>query len=220
MLSKSIDQKESCPIKGTIPYIRGVPWLTDPLATTLHLLHHRVSQLLSCLLVYLNFLSLEFCLKTFFCKDTRFTYMSMISMELEQIRTMTSTMNCTQNQTGNQYYLHHGKTLLYCTSEGNDPTHPQSYRLLSLLNIEYKLFMTILAKRLNNLVAYIMHSVQIGLVLKRYMTGEVRYIVFWMTLMILFAMQEDIIIFLDAENAFDSWRWTAVEIFKSWIQSI
>lgn len=55
-------------------------------------------------------------------------------------------------------------SLIY--KEHNEPSHPATYRSISLLNVGYKLFTCILAKRLNNLLVLD----QTIFVSKRYMT--------------------------------------------------
>lgn len=70
-------------------------------------------------------------------------------------------------------FLHRGK-IIY--KEGSDPTLLESYRPISLLNVDDKIFATVMAERLRKCIPYVIHSDQTGFVTKRYMKDNIQNI--------------------------------------------
>lgn len=90
--------------------------------------------------------------------------------------------------------------------EGKNKTECGSYRPISVLNVDYKLFTAILAKRLEKLLPHIVHTDQTGFVLERQTHDNIRR-----SLHILHHIQQNkleaLLVSLDAEKAFDSVSW-------------
>lgn len=60
---------------------------------------------------------------------------------------------------------------------GNGPEKLQSYRTISLLNVDYKIFTTILAECLRNCVSEIIHAEQTSYIPKRKIKHNSRFII-------------------------------------------
>lgn len=90
--------------------------------------------------------------------------------------------------------------------EGKDKTVCGSYRPISVLNVDYKLFTAILAKRLEKMLPQLIHTDQTGFVLQRQTHDNIRR-----SLHILHHIHknklEALLVSLDAEKAFDSVSW-------------
>lgn len=90
--------------------------------------------------------------------------------------------------------------------EGKDKLECSSYRPISVLNVDYKLFTSILAKRLEKILPQLIHNDQTGFISQRQTHDNIRR-----SLHILGHIQQDkleaLFISLDAEKAFDSVSW-------------
>lgn len=89
---------------------------------------------------------------------------------------------------------------------GKDKTNCSSYRPISVLNIDYRLFASILAKRLEDIIPDLIDTDQTGFVKHRQTQDNVRR-----ALHLVDHIRnndiESVVISLDAEKAFDSVRW-------------
>lgn len=89
---------------------------------------------------------------------------------------------------------------------GKDKTECSSYRPISVLNMDYRLFASILAKHMENIIPDLIDTDQTGFVQNRQSHDNVRralHLIDHMTN----SNIESIAISLDAEKAFDSVRW-------------
>ncbi len=87
-----------------------------------------------------------------------------------------------------------------------DPTNVSSYRPVSLLPLETKLFSKILANRLNSHISRIIHPDQTGFIPDRHIYFNMRRL-FNILYSPLRNMEDSVIISLDAEKAFDQVEW-------------
>ena len=98
-------------------------------------------------------------------------------------------------------------TISVIPKEGKDRQECGNYRPISVLNLDYKLFTSIFARRLEKLLPTLINLDQTGFIHHRQTTDNIRR-----TLHILDRIQKDkiqsIIASLDAEKAFDSVSWT------------
>ena len=110
-----------------------------------------------------------------------------------------------------------------------DPSHPSSYRPLSLLNTDMKIITKALATRIETVTSTLIHPDQTGFIKDRHATDNV------CRLFNLFNIsqetpQKTIIISLDAEKAFDKVNWSFLfntlhrfgfgELFIHWIKTL
>lgn len=60
--------------------------------------------------------------------------------------------------------------------EGKDPLFPQSYRPISLLNVDYKNLMTIMTSRMMKVLVKFIHHDQSGFLKNRYLRDSIRWV--------------------------------------------
>lgn len=87
---------------------------------------------------------------------------------------------------------------------GKDVSECSSYRPVSVLNIDYRIFTTILAKRLENIIPELIDTDQTGFVKNRQTHDNIRRAFKLVNHM---KYKETVVLSLDAEKAFDSVRW-------------
>ena len=91
--------------------------------------------------------------------------------------------------------------------EGTDKRLVKNYRPISLLNVDYKIFTTILATRLKGILETIIHKDQTGFLSKRKLSSNIRTIIDILEYYELHPGKQMMLIFLDAEKAFDNVNW-------------
>uniref|UniRef100_A0A3P9LA26 Reverse transcriptase domain-containing protein n=1 Tax=Oryzias latipes TaxID=8090 RepID=A0A3P9LA26_ORYLA len=91
--------------------------------------------------------------------------------------------------------------------EGKDKLDCKQYRPISVLNVDYKIFMSILARRIEKILPSLIHLDQTGFIHQRQTHDSLRR-----TLHIIWNIQQNktqaMLMGLDAEKAFDTVRWT------------
>lgn len=95
---------------------------------------------------------------------------------------------------------------------GKDKTECSSYRPISVLNIDYRIFGTILAKQLEPILPELIDTDQTGFVKNRQTHDNIRRTLHQTNYM---KNIESIVLSLDAEKAFDSVRWEFLFSFYS-----
>lgn len=90
--------------------------------------------------------------------------------------------------------------------EGKDKLECSSYRPVSVLNQDYRLFTAILARRIEKILPEIIHLDQTGFIRQRRAQDNIRRTLHVMQ-HIIEKRVEAIVLGLDAEKAFDSVRW-------------
>ena len=97
--------------------------------------------------------------------------------------------------------------ILVIPKPGKDKLECTNYRPISVLNLDYKLFTSILAKRFDKILPQIIHLDQTGFIQSRQPQDNIRR-----TLQIIRHITQNnlqaMIVSLDAEKAFDSVRWS------------
>lgn len=92
------------------------------------------------------------------------------------------------------------------SKEGKDKSECGNYRPISVLNVDYKLFTSILARRLENILPDLINLDQTGFICQRQASDNIRR-----TLHVLSHVSnhkvEAALMSLDLEKAFDSLRW-------------
>ena len=91
-------------------------------------------------------------------------------------------------------------------SKGKDSLDCKQFRPISVLNLDYKMYMAILASRIEKLLPSLIHLDQTGFIHERQTQDSLRR-----TLHIMWYIQQNktqaMLVGLDAEKAFDSVRW-------------
>lgn len=91
--------------------------------------------------------------------------------------------------------------------EGKDKTKCASYRPISVLNLDYKMFTSIMARRFETLMTHLIHNDQTGFIHQRQTQDNIRRTLHILDHIIKNKM-EAIVVSIDAEKAFDSVSWT------------
>uniref|UniRef100_A0A670HL97 Reverse transcriptase domain-containing protein n=1 Tax=Podarcis muralis TaxID=64176 RepID=A0A670HL97_PODMU len=89
-----------------------------------------------------------------------------------------------------------------------EKTQLKNYRPISLLNVDYKIFADILAKRLKRVLMEKIHKDQAGFLPKRHLSDNVRNIIDILELLEVNINTKAVLIFVDAEKAFDNISWS------------
>lgn len=110
-----------------------------------------------------------------------------------------------------------------------DPTHPSSYRPLSLINTDLKIITKALATRIETVMHTIIHLDQTGFIKNRHASDNTRQL-FNLINISQKQQQKSIIVSLDAEKAFDKVNWIFLfttlrkfgfgESFIHWIRTL
>lgn len=87
-----------------------------------------------------------------------------------------------------------------------DPTLPHSYRPISILNIDYKILMSIWANRMNVIATSYIHLDQLGFLKNRYLCASIRRICNLIH-SLGNSQHPALFYFADAQKAFDSIEW-------------
>uniref|UniRef100_A0A803JKZ4 Reverse transcriptase domain-containing protein n=1 Tax=Xenopus tropicalis TaxID=8364 RepID=A0A803JKZ4_XENTR len=91
--------------------------------------------------------------------------------------------------------------------ENKDPTDPSSYRPISLLNTDLKMYAKVIANRLAPLIPQLVHSDQVGFVKGRGTNDATRKVLALLHRIEL-SRTPSLLVSLDAEKAFDRVNWT------------
>uniref|UniRef100_A0A670HYM7 Reverse transcriptase domain-containing protein n=1 Tax=Podarcis muralis TaxID=64176 RepID=A0A670HYM7_PODMU len=83
----------------------------------------------------------------------------------------------------------------------------KNYRPISLLNVDYKIFADVLAKRFKRVLVEEIHKNQTGFLPGRHMSDNVRNIIDILELLEVDINRKAVLIFVDAEKAFDNISW-------------
>ena len=90
---------------------------------------------------------------------------------------------------------------------GKDPLEPGSYRPISLLNTDYKILAKILATRLENILPTIIFQDQTGFIKNRHLFFNIRRLLNIIYTQGSHKQNEELLLSLDAEKAFDRVEW-------------
>uniref|UniRef100_A0A670IRT8 Reverse transcriptase domain-containing protein n=1 Tax=Podarcis muralis TaxID=64176 RepID=A0A670IRT8_PODMU len=97
--------------------------------------------------------------------------------------------------------------ITFIPKQDSDLTQVKNYRPISLLNTDYKIFAGILAKRMKSILLEIIHKDQAGFLPGRQMKDNVRNIINIVEYLSARNEKEAIMMFVDAEKAFDNIAW-------------
>uniref|UniRef100_A0A670K5V5 Reverse transcriptase domain-containing protein n=1 Tax=Podarcis muralis TaxID=64176 RepID=A0A670K5V5_PODMU len=97
--------------------------------------------------------------------------------------------------------------ITFIPKQDADRTLVKNYRPISLLNVDYKIFAGILAKRMKMVLSEIIHKDQAGFLPGRQMRDNIRNIVDMFEYLSARVDKEVIMMFVDAEKAFDNVAW-------------
>uniref|UniRef100_A0A670HV05 Reverse transcriptase domain-containing protein n=1 Tax=Podarcis muralis TaxID=64176 RepID=A0A670HV05_PODMU len=89
-----------------------------------------------------------------------------------------------------------------------EKTQLKNYRPISLLNVDYKIFADILAKRLKKVLMEEIHRDQAGFLPRRHLSDNVRNIIDILEKLEVNINTKAVLIFVDAEKAFDNISWS------------
>uniref|UniRef100_A0A670I0Q6 Reverse transcriptase domain-containing protein n=1 Tax=Podarcis muralis TaxID=64176 RepID=A0A670I0Q6_PODMU len=89
----------------------------------------------------------------------------------------------------------------------SEKTQLKNYRPISLLNVDYKIFADILANRLKKVLNEVIHKDQAGFLPGRHLSDNTRNIVDVLELLQTNVNTKAVLIFIDAEKAFDNISW-------------
>uniref|UniRef100_A0A670JIK0 Reverse transcriptase domain-containing protein n=1 Tax=Podarcis muralis TaxID=64176 RepID=A0A670JIK0_PODMU len=89
-----------------------------------------------------------------------------------------------------------------------EKTQLKNYRPISLLNVDYKIFADILAKRLKKVLMEEIHGDQAGFLPRRHLSDNVRNIIDILEKLEVNINTKAVMIFVDAEKAFDNISWS------------
>lgn len=94
--------------------------------------------------------------------------------------------------------------------DGTEATEIKNYRPISLLNADYKIFTSILVSRLKKVLSQIIHHNQAGFLPKWQLRRNIRIIIDILELHEKHLEKELVLIFLDAQKAFDNVNWSFI----------
>uniref|UniRef100_A0A670J1I6 Reverse transcriptase domain-containing protein n=1 Tax=Podarcis muralis TaxID=64176 RepID=A0A670J1I6_PODMU len=97
--------------------------------------------------------------------------------------------------------------ITFIPKQDSDLTQVKNYRPISLLNIDYKIFAGILAKRMKSMLLGIIHKDQAGFLPGRQMKDNIRNIINTLEYLSVRIDKQAIMMFVDAEKAFDNVVW-------------
>uniref|UniRef100_A0A670K308 Reverse transcriptase domain-containing protein n=1 Tax=Podarcis muralis TaxID=64176 RepID=A0A670K308_PODMU len=89
-----------------------------------------------------------------------------------------------------------------------EKTQLKNYRPISLLNVDYKIFADILARRLKKVLAEVIHKDQAGFLPRRHLSDNTRNVIDILEKLQVNINTKAVLIFVDAEKAFDNISWT------------
>uniref|UniRef100_A0A670IED3 Reverse transcriptase domain-containing protein n=1 Tax=Podarcis muralis TaxID=64176 RepID=A0A670IED3_PODMU len=97
--------------------------------------------------------------------------------------------------------------IMFIPKQDADLTQVKNYRPISLLNIDYKIFAGILARRLKSLLLEIIHKDQAGFLPGRHMRDNTRNIINMLEYLSVKIDKQVVMMFVDAEKALDNVVW-------------
>uniref|UniRef100_A0A670K2J7 Reverse transcriptase domain-containing protein n=1 Tax=Podarcis muralis TaxID=64176 RepID=A0A670K2J7_PODMU len=97
--------------------------------------------------------------------------------------------------------------ITFIPKQDSDLTQVKNYRPISLLNNDYKLFASILAKRMKKLLQEVIHKDQAGFLPGRQMKDNIRNIINILEYLTARNEKQAMLIFVGAEKAFDNISW-------------
>ena len=98
-------------------------------------------------------------------------------------------------------------TISLIHKENTEGKEIQNYRPISLLNVDYKIYATILATRMKRILIHLIHQDQSGFLPKRHMKNNIRIVLNSLEYYEAHPEKQMAMIFLDAEKAFDNLDW-------------